>query len=112
MTNSVSHGSTTATAAASLFKTLGHPVRVLLLEVLCSGPATVAQLREAAEVSPSNLSQHLRSLRDGDLITASRSEGTLTYRPASTQTAALLATAHTMATTTATAATMALQSPP
>lgn len=90
-------------AEASLFKALAHPVRVLLLEILADGPATVTRLRDAAGVSPSNLSQHLGCLRAEKLIAAGRSDGTLTYHLCCTQSTDLLTTARSVVTAVATA---------
>lgn len=90
-------------ATASLFKTLGHPVRVLLLQVLTEGPATVNRLRDAAGVSSSNLSRHLSCLRAEKLITPSRSGGEVTYHVSCTEFATLLATARSVITAVATA---------
>lgn len=63
-------------AKAELFKTLGHPVRIRVLEVLRHGPANVAQIAEAVGVGGSTLSQHLSTLKRADVVTAHR-EGSL-----------------------------------
>ena len=44
-------------AKAELFRTLGHPVRIRVLELLQDGPQPVRDLLTAIEVEPSNLSQ-------------------------------------------------------
>jgi ArsR family transcriptional regulator, arsenate/arsenite/antimonite-responsive transcriptional repressor len=66
-------------AKAELFKTLGHPVRVSVLELLCEGPMPVRDLLAAIEVEASNLSQQLAVLRRAGIVTASREGSTVMY---------------------------------
>jgi ArsR family transcriptional regulator len=66
-------------AKAELFKTLGHPVRVRVLELLREGPRPVRDLLAAIEVEPSNLSQQLGVLRRAGLVEARREGATVTY---------------------------------
>jgi ArsR family transcriptional regulator len=66
-------------AEAELFKTLGHPVRVRVLELLREGPRPVRDLLAAIEVEPSNLSQQLGVLRRAGLVEARREGATVTY---------------------------------
>ncbi|GAA3939120.1 metalloregulator ArsR/SmtB family transcription factor [Actinomadura viridis] len=66
-------------AKAELFKTLGHPVRVRVLELLGEGPMPVRDLLSAIEVEASNLSQQLAVLRRAGIVTARRDGATVTY---------------------------------
>ncbi|GAA2263219.1 metalloregulator ArsR/SmtB family transcription factor [Actinomadura sp. NPDC048955] len=66
-------------AKAELFKTLGHPVRVRVLELLCERPMPVRDLLAAIEVEPSNLSQQLAVLRRAGIVTARREGATVMY---------------------------------
>ncbi|MQY06887.1 ArsR/SmtB family transcription factor [Actinomadura macrotermitis] len=66
-------------AKAELFKTLGHPVRVRVLELLGRGPMPVRDLLAAIEVEPSNLSQQLAVLRRAGIVDARRQGATVTY---------------------------------
>ncbi|MES9539432.1 MULTISPECIES: metalloregulator ArsR/SmtB family transcription factor [unclassified Actinomadura] len=66
-------------AKAELFKTLGHPVRVRVLELLCDRPMPVRDLLAAIEVEASNLSQQLAVLRRAGIVTARREGATVTY---------------------------------
>ncbi|WP_189167494.1 ArsR/SmtB family transcription factor, partial [Sphaerisporangium melleum] len=43
-------------AKAELFRTLGHPLRIRVLELLCEGPKQVRELLAAIEVEAPNLS--------------------------------------------------------
>jgi len=60
---------------AELFRTLGHPARIRLLEVLGTGERTVRELQEALEIDSSGVSQHLTVLRRQGLL-ESRKVGT------------------------------------
>ena len=61
-------------AKAELFRTLGHPVRIRVLELLQDGPKPVRELLAVRSRSrPSNLSQQLAVLRragHGHLVAA------------------------------------------
>ena len=57
---------------AELFRTLGHPARIRLLELLGDGERTVAELQEALELDSSGVSQHLAALRRQGLLESRR----------------------------------------
>lgn len=78
-------------AKASLFRTLGHPVRIRVLELLQAGPRPVHELRADVEIEASSLSQQLAVLRRTGLVTSRRVGGTVEYRLASPEVASLLA---------------------
>ena len=62
------------------FRVLADPTRILLLDRLSEGPATVGELREATGFSQQNVSKHLQLLHQQGLV-ARRKEGTATlYR--------------------------------
>ncbi|MFD0889595.1 ArsR/SmtB family transcription factor [Streptosporangium algeriense] len=77
-------------AKAELFRLLGHPVRIRVLELLQDGPKPVRQLLAAIEVEPAGLSQHLAVLRRSGLVTAQREGGTVVYALAGGRVAGLL----------------------
>lgn len=83
-------------AKAELFKSLGHPARVQLLEMLADGPVAVSRLRDDTGLEPSNLSQHLSLLRRQRLIVPSRRDGRLFYELASPEVSVLLAAARSL----------------
>ena len=60
---------------AEFFKTLGHPARIRILEVLREGECTVGQLIPIVGIEASHLSQQLGVLRRANLVQA-RKEGT------------------------------------
>jgi ArsR family transcriptional regulator len=66
-------------AKAELFRTLGHPVRIRVLELLQDGPRPVRDLLDATAVEASNLSQQLAVLRRAGLVTSSREGATVLY---------------------------------
>ena len=59
---------------AEFFKTLGHPARIRVLEVLREGERTVSDLAPAVGIEASHLSQQLAVLRRANLVQA-RKEG-------------------------------------
>jgi ArsR family transcriptional regulator len=81
---------------AELFKSIGHPARIQLLEMLAEGAVAVSQLRDSTGLEPSNLSQHLGVLRRQRLIVPSRRNGRLFYELASPEVNALLAVARSL----------------
>jgi DNA-binding transcriptional ArsR family regulator len=63
---------------AEFFKTLGHPVRIRVLELLSMREHGVSELLAAIEIEPANLSQQLAVLRKAGLVTT-RKEGSAVY---------------------------------
>jgi len=75
---------------AALFRTLGHPARVRILELLRDGERSVGALQDALALDSGGTSQHLAALRRVGVV-ASRREGTsVYYRAADAQVYALL----------------------
>ncbi|MDX6277977.1 MAG: hypothetical protein QOJ72_2105 [Nocardioidaceae bacterium] len=66
-------------AKAELFRTLGHPARIRVLELLQDGPRPVHELLAEIGVESSNLSQQLAVLRRAGLVTSSRDGSTVLY---------------------------------
>jgi len=61
---------------AELFRALGHPTRIRIVELLRERPMmTVSDLQQALEIGPATTSQHLSVLRSHALVVAHR-EGT------------------------------------
>ena len=77
-------------AKAELFRTLGHPVRIRVLELLQNGPRPVHELLGEIEVEASNLSQQLAVLRRAGLVRSSRDGATVLYSLATPDVAELL----------------------
>jgi DNA-binding transcriptional ArsR family regulator len=63
---------------ADFFRTLGHPTRVRVLELLRDGELTVGELQAKLEIDSSGASQHLATMRRQGLL-ESRREGTSVY---------------------------------
>lgn len=80
-------------AKADFFRTLGHPVRIRVLELLRDGPRPVRELLAEIEVEASNLSQQLAVLRRTGLVGAVREGGSVVYSLATPDIVDLLAAA-------------------
>jgi DNA-binding transcriptional ArsR family regulator len=63
---------------AQLFRVLGHPVRIRILEILSDGERTVGELQAELSLDSSGTSQHLSALRQQGLL-QSRRAGTSVY---------------------------------
>ena len=75
------------------FKTLGHPARIRVLELLAVRDRSVAELLPEVGLESSNLSQQLGVLRRAGVIEARRIGNTVTYSIASPDIAELLTVA-------------------
>lgn len=81
-------------AKAELFRMLGHPVRIRVLELLQDGPSPVHELLVSIGVEPSSLSQQLAVLRRAHLVTATRRGSTVVYALAGGDVSELMRAAH------------------
>ncbi len=75
---------------ADFFKTLGHPVRIRVLELLSERDHAVSEMLPEVGIEPANLSQQLAVLRRTGLVTARREGLSVTYALTSPQVAELL----------------------
>ncbi len=80
-------------AKAEFFRTLGHPARIRILELLQDGPRPVRDLLTTLEVEASSLSQQLAVLRRANLVTATREGSTVVYALSTPDVAELLRSA-------------------
>ena len=69
-------------AKATLFRVLGHPTRIRILELLRDGERSVGSLQEELALDSGGTSQHLAALRGIGLV-ESRREGTSVFYRAS-----------------------------
>ncbi|MFE2811786.1 ArsR/SmtB family transcription factor [Streptomyces nigra] len=69
-------------AKAEFFRTLGHPVRIRVLELLQDGPMPVRDLLAAMEMEAPGLSQQLAVLRRSGIVTSTRQGSTVVCEPA------------------------------
>ncbi|AZM76580.1 transcriptional regulator [Streptomyces sp. KPB2] len=63
---------------AEFFKTLGHPARIRVLELLSEREHAVAEMLPEVGIEPAHLSQQLAVLRRANLV-VSRKEGSNVY---------------------------------
>lgn len=66
-------------AKAEFFRTLGHPARIRILELLAERDHAVHELLERIAIEPSNLSQQLSVLRRTALVASHRRSGEVVY---------------------------------
>lgn len=78
---------------AEFFKTLGHPARIRVLEVLSDGEQSVGQLVPAVGIEASHLSQQLAVLRRANLVQTRKEGSTVYYSVANPEIFTLLAVA-------------------
>jgi len=66
-------------AKAEFFRTLGHPARIRILELLSERDHAVHELLAAIAIEPSNLSQQLAVLRRAGLVVQRRDGAEVVY---------------------------------
>jgi DNA-binding transcriptional ArsR family regulator len=66
-------------AKAEFFKTLGHPARIRILELLSERDHAVHELLDRIEIEPSNLSQQLAVLRRTSMVVSHRRGAEVVY---------------------------------
>jgi ArsR family transcriptional regulator len=66
-------------AKAEFFRTLGHPARIRILELLSERDHAVHELLDEISIEPSNLSQQLAVLRRTSLVSSRRRDGEVVY---------------------------------
>ncbi len=65
---------------ADVFKTLGHPVRLQILDLLRDREQTVSELQQALRIEASSVSQQLAVMRAHQLVTTRKSGTSVYYR--------------------------------
>lgn len=83
-------------AKAEFFRTLGHPARIRVLELLSERDHAVHELLEKIEIEPSNMSQQLAVLRRANLVIARRENGEVVYSVSAPEVRDLLLAARTI----------------
>ena len=68
-----------AEQASQLLKTIGNPIRLMILCTLVQGEYSVGELNNWIELSQSTLSQHLAILRREGLVRTRREAQTIFY---------------------------------
>jgi len=85
--------------AALRLRVLSHPVRLRIVEVLSRGPANVGDVANAAGVSVSVASRHLREMHAAELVDRSRSGNFVLYALADRDVSRMVAVAYRSAVT-------------
>ncbi len=78
---------------AEFFKTLGHPARIRVLELLSERDHAVAEMLPEVGIEPAHLSQQLAVLRRAGLVTSRKEGSSVRYSLTSPHVAELLAVA-------------------
>ncbi|HEY3687198.1 MAG TPA: metalloregulator ArsR/SmtB family transcription factor [Streptosporangiaceae bacterium] len=78
---------------AEFFKTLGHPVRIRVLELLSERDHAVSEMLPEVGIEPAHLSQQLAVLRRANLVVSRKEGATVVYSLTSPHVAELLAVA-------------------
>ncbi len=65
--------------ASARLKAMGHPTRLRILELLRRSGCCVGEIEKRLDLRQSNVSQHLRILRDCGLVTVERQGQTTCY---------------------------------
>ncbi|MGC7872129.1 ArsR/SmtB family transcription factor [Desulfosporosinus sp. SYSU MS00001] len=66
--------------SAKVLKALGHPIRYKIVKFLLDEPKCVCKLTEDVEFSQSNLSQHLKILKEAGVLVSERVGLNVHYR--------------------------------
>ena len=64
---------------AEFFRTLGHPARIRILEILREGEASVSELIPQVGLEPSHLSQQLGVLRRAGVVSGRKEGASVRY---------------------------------
>ena len=67
-----------ASYKADMFKALGHPIRLKIVELLFKGEASVTEIAESVGTGQSNASRHLALLRRAGIV-GDRKDGLNVY---------------------------------
>ena len=78
---------------AEFFKTLGHPARIRILEILARGEHSVGELQAEVGLESSHMSQQLAVLRRAGVVVAHKQGNSVIYSMASPDMAELMAVA-------------------
>lgn len=84
---------------AEFFKTLGHPARIRILEILREGEASVGELIPQVGLESSHLSQQLGVLRRAGVVTGRKEGASVHYSVTDPRIFELLETARSILTT-------------
>ncbi len=64
---------------ANIFKALGHPTRLEIIKLLNEHPLCVCEIFEQIESTQPNISQHLKLLKDADVLDSVRDGNKIIY---------------------------------
>ena len=56
------------TEQAKIFKAIGHPARLMMVEALLEGPKTVSELTAIVQLEMPTVSRHLNCLKEAQVV--------------------------------------------
>ena len=65
---------------ANFFKALGHETRLEIVNALLKGPRCVCELFDESDSTQPNISQHLKVLKDADILESNREGNKIIYK--------------------------------
>lgn len=66
-------------ARAKVFKALGHPSRLKIVDALQEGPKNVAELVQLVGSEYATVSRHISQLREAGIVSEDRKEGNMVF---------------------------------
>ena len=76
--------------AAECLRTVAHPHRLRMIQLMLDGDHTVGELAEACEISPHMASEHLRLMKRCGLLVSDRDGRKIYYRVAEPHLASIM----------------------
>ena len=67
-------------ARADVFKALGHPTRLAIVDMLCAGELCVCEINEQIDADMSTVSRHLSVLRNVGILSSEKRGNQVFYR--------------------------------
>lgn len=77
-------------ASADLFKTLAHPARLAILSILRDGEQCVCHMEAMLKLRQAYISQHLKILKDAEIVSDRRDGWNMYYRVTRTEVFAIM----------------------
>lgn len=67
------------TEQAKIFKAIGHPARLMMVEALLEGPKTVSELTAIVQLEMPTVSRHLNCLKEAQVVKSEKKGNSIIY---------------------------------